>query len=264
VLQIEQQIECITKSYGRALKGILHLPDSVEFPPAVVILHGYASSKEGTNGMYERLASSIAQSGTAVFRFDFSGCGESEGGFSQLTFEDLIDDAKQMVRYAYQHPKVDAGRIGIYGSSMGGAIAVLAAKELSIVKALVLWAPVASGRLWLKDFLLKNPLAIFKRDEAREKASRGIKISKEFSRQFRKMRAFYHLKDLKEISVLHLQGTKDETLSLSHQRAFREEGKKRTEKTHFIMFEDVGHSIQTEADTKRLIQYTVDWFKEYL
>jgi uncharacterized protein len=264
VLSDEQIIECTTISRERLLKGIVHLPVNVSYPPAVIILHGYASCKEGKASMYERLASSMTDAGIAVFRFDFSGCGESGGDFSSLNFEDLIHDAKQMILYAFQHPQIDSQRIGVYGSSMGGALALFAAKELSIVKSMVLWAPVASGPLWLRDFLFKNPLAIFKQVEAKKKASRGRKLSKEFQRQFRKMRAFMQLRELKEISVLHLQGNKDKTLSLSHQKAFKDESKKSEAKIHFVTFDNVGHSIDTEDDTQKLMQLAVEWFKEHL
>lgn len=260
----ETRTPCSIQSNGQPLNGLLHLPVGVKSPPVVVIMHGYASSKVGTRGIYEALSSALARVGIAVVRFDFRGCGESGGDFAHLTFQDLVEDAKQMLRFVIKLPEVDASRIGIYGSSMGGALAVLAAHATGHVKSLMLWAPVASGPLWLKDFVLNNPTAIFFRRRAKKRASRGIAINKEFQRQFRRMKAFPLVKGLDGVSILHLHGAKDKTLSLAHQRAYKRACKNRKERTEFLTFEKIGHSPIFQEETTKIFEYAQAWFGEEL
>ena len=61
---------------GKKLFGVLHRPKltiSASSYPAVVVMHGFASHKIGTNRIYVKLAQSLANQGIAALRFDFRG-----------------------------------------------------------------------------------------------------------------------------------------------------------------------------------------------
>jgi pimeloyl-ACP methyl ester carboxylesterase len=60
--------------------------------------------------------------GQAFLRFDYAGCGESPGVFEEQTLAGWVDDALAMVDEAIEGPVV------LVGSSMGGWIALLAAR----------------------------------------------------------------------------------------------------------------------------------------
>src|SRR3546814_17851454 len=59
--------------------------------------------------------------GQAFLRFDYAGCGRSEGAFADQTLAGWRDDALTMIEWAVTGPGV------LVGSSMGGWIMLLAA-----------------------------------------------------------------------------------------------------------------------------------------
>lgn len=109
--------------------------------PAIVWLGGFRSDMRATKA--EALARWGADRGRSVVRFDYSGHGESEGRFEDCTISQWLDDALAVIR-------AQAGPAPVLvGSSMGGWIALLAARALRKARdphapaALVLIAPAA-------------------------------------------------------------------------------------------------------------------------
>jgi pimeloyl-ACP methyl ester carboxylesterase len=89
--------------------------------PAVVFLPGYASDMNGTKAL--ALEVWARRVGRAFLRFDYGGCGQSEGDFAVQTLADWRDDAVAMI------DAVVAGPVVLVGSSMGGWIALLVARD---------------------------------------------------------------------------------------------------------------------------------------
>ena len=110
------------------LAGLLHLPADYkrgERRPAFLVLHGFGSRKE-SEGM--RIAAELyASLGYVALRFDFRGCGESEGVRGRVICLEQVQDARAALEFLMDRPEVDAKRIGVYGHSFGAAVAVYAA-----------------------------------------------------------------------------------------------------------------------------------------
>ena len=87
--------------------------------PTIVFLPGYASDMSGTKAL--ALESWAKARGRAFLRFDYGGCGASEGAFDEQALADWRDDALAMIDQAVTGPVV------LVGSSMGGWIMLLAA-----------------------------------------------------------------------------------------------------------------------------------------
>ena len=103
--------------------------------PVVVFCPGFGSDMGGTKAM--RLAEMCAARGQAMLRFDYSGHGQSGGRFVDGCIGDWAADAAHVIETVTQ------GReLLLVGSSMGGWIALLLARDLGArVKAMVLIAP---------------------------------------------------------------------------------------------------------------------------
>lgn len=105
--------------------------------PEVVWLGGFRSDMRATKA--EHLAKWGERTGRAVTRFDYSGHGESEGRFEDATIGGWLEDALAVIAARVEGDPV------LVGSSMGGWIALLAARELSSLNrrpaGLVLIAP---------------------------------------------------------------------------------------------------------------------------
>jgi alpha-beta hydrolase superfamily lysophospholipase len=82
--------------------------------------------------------------GIAFFRFDHRGCGQSQGDFAKVTSlsarsRDLLAAVRLM------RENVDTGnRVGLFGSSMGGATCLSAAAEARVESLVTFAAPVRS------------------------------------------------------------------------------------------------------------------------
>ena len=105
--------------------------------PAVVWLGGFRSDMLATKATaLDRWA---GDNGRAFLRFDYSGHGESDGRFEDGTISRWLDDSLAVIGEKTEGPQI------LVGSSMGGWLALLAARRLaadgSPPAALVLLAP---------------------------------------------------------------------------------------------------------------------------
>ncbi|MCL1928038.1 MAG: alpha/beta hydrolase [Treponema sp.] len=91
--------------------------------PLVVINHGHGGSRE-ENGGFRRLAEAITKRGIATIRMDFPGCGESKAPFTQNTMTNMISDSNACLAYMLEKYPIDKTRLGIFGYSLGGRIAM--------------------------------------------------------------------------------------------------------------------------------------------
>ena len=109
------------------LAGLMHLPPGHrpgDRHPAVLVLHGFGSNKSSSNCV--KPARMLADWGYAALRFDFRGCGESEGAAAHIICLEQVEDTKAAVTFLAARPDIDPARIGAAGSSFGAAVAVYA------------------------------------------------------------------------------------------------------------------------------------------
>ena len=90
--------------------------------PGLFWLGGYKSDMKGTKAV--ALADWAAQAGRACVRFDYSGHGESEGAFTDGTIGRWLADSLAVFDACCCGPQI------LIGSSMGGWLALLLAREL--------------------------------------------------------------------------------------------------------------------------------------
>lgn len=109
--------------------------------PTIVFLPGYASDMGGTKAL--ALEAWAKAAGRGFVRFDYRGCGESEGAFEDFTLADWLEDTLLVIDQATEGPVV------LVGSSMGGWLALLAARARpDRVTALVGIAPAPDFTDW--------------------------------------------------------------------------------------------------------------------
>ncbi|WP_106640491.1 alpha/beta fold hydrolase [Allosphingosinicella vermicomposti] len=98
--------------------------------PAIIFLPGYMSDMDGTKAL--ALDAWAEAQGRAMLRFDYGGCGQSEGAFEDQALSDWWDDTLHVIDTVVRGPCV------IVGSSMGGWLMLLTALARSTqVKGLV-------------------------------------------------------------------------------------------------------------------------------
>ena len=89
--------------------------------PTIVFLPGYGSDMTGSKAT--ALDAWAEAEGRALLRFDYRGCGQSEGAFGEATLDDWRDDALDAIDHLTQGPLI------LVGSSMGGWLMLLIAVE---------------------------------------------------------------------------------------------------------------------------------------
>ncbi len=136
---------------GTNLRGWLVKPVQPTLPsPAIIICHGLGANKSD----FTELAVSLSKRGYAVLLFDFRAHGESGGSSSSLGLHEQ-EDILAALGFLRLRPDVDRQRIGIYGFSMGGAAAVLAAAGSRAFSAVVVDSPFASLREQSRDAITR-------------------------------------------------------------------------------------------------------------
>lgn len=129
---------------GLTLRGWLYLPRSGDRPPPVIVMAaGFACVKE----MHlDRYAEVFAEAGLAALVFDFRNLGASDGEPRQEINPWLqIEDYRHAITYASAIAEVDAGRIGIWGSSYSGGHALVVAATDRRVGCVAVQVPTISG-----------------------------------------------------------------------------------------------------------------------
>ena len=122
---------------GSRLVGLWSAPPAPRAPVAI-LCHGMESTKEGTK--HRLLVERLVAGGFGTLRFDFSYVGESEGEFADLTIRGEVEDLGGAFDFVTARAK---GPVGLFGSSLGGAVALLFAADESRVRALAVIAAVA-------------------------------------------------------------------------------------------------------------------------
>ena len=103
---------------------------------SLVFCHGFLSDMTGS---YEGRSRAAVDHGYDAIRFDFRGCGGSDGTFPEATLSDRIADLEAVLDY------FDPDSVVLFGSSFGGAVALHAAVGDDRVEAVVARAPVTYG-----------------------------------------------------------------------------------------------------------------------
>jgi pimeloyl-ACP methyl ester carboxylesterase len=126
------------------MRGMLHLPERSRFRPpwpGVALFHGFTSQRMGFGFLFLSFSRLFAEAGIAGVRFDFMGCGESDGRFEDLTLSSEIEDAGCVLYFLRGRREVDDRRLFLLGMSMGGTIAgFLAGVRPTEARGLLLWA----------------------------------------------------------------------------------------------------------------------------
>src|SRR5919202_1036326 len=157
-MAMRQDIEFDTE--GVTLRGWVYRPDAATGPvPTIVMAHGFSAVKE----MHlDSFAEAFAAAGLGALVFDNRNFGASDGEPRQeIDPWAQVRDYRHAITWAQTRSEVDAGRIGVWGSSYsGGHVLVLGAIDRR-VKCVVSQVPLVSGwlnaqRLIRSDFMAQT------------------------------------------------------------------------------------------------------------
>jgi len=129
-------------SQGLRCSGWLYLPDdhpTDHKAPAIVMAHGFSAVKEMC---LSHFAERFMAAGFVTLVFDFRYLGHSEGKpRGQLFPHEQREDYCNAISWLSDHPQVDPERIGVWGTSFSGGIAMHLAAFDKRVKAVAVQVP---------------------------------------------------------------------------------------------------------------------------
>ncbi len=245
---------------GKTLRGMLHRPIGVlnrRRAPAVVMFHGFTGDRMESHWMFVKCARALARAGMASLRFDFSGSGESDGDFRDVTLRGEIAEGRAAVEFVCSRKGIDPKHVGLLGLSMGGTVAATLAHSLN-VSSVVLWSALAHTAR-LRELMAKSVKPIPGKHGAVE--YEGREISPRFQDNALKVEPIRHIKQYKGPTLV-IHPEKDETVPPSHARDFYQAvGTKIKELVTIPGADHVFTSIPWERE---VIDRTVQWFGRYL
>jgi len=224
-------------SDGFLLKGTLHLP-AQEQPPVVVGSHGLLSS--GNSPKQIALARKCNKLGIAFFRFDHRGCGSSEGVFRDVSsFDARCNDLISAIKTVQARNDI-GNKIGLWGSSMGGAVCISTASILSIDALVTFAAPMRSNEIV---------------DTLEKPEDSDISSSEFFEKKF----LFDNTTKLSNIhNILIFHGEMDNIVPVSHALEIHENV---SEPKRLILQERGDHRMSNKEHQNKFILEAAFWFK---
>jgi fermentation-respiration switch protein FrsA (DUF1100 family) len=133
---------------GATLRGWFYKPDDADGDvPCIVMTHGFSAIKEMHLDEYAEV---FCDAGLACVLYDHRGFGASDTAPGRPRLEidpwEQVRDYSHAITYAQLRPEVDAGRIGVWGSSYSAAHAYVVGAIDRRVKAVCGQVPLISGR----------------------------------------------------------------------------------------------------------------------
>ena len=217
---------------GFRVSGTLHLPETSD-PPVVIGSHGLLSSANSPKQI--SLANECANAGMAYFRFDHRGCGGSQGNLEKDTsLESRCSDMMHAVGFL-KSQGLSFNRIGLFGSSMGGAVCISLANMLSINAMIINAAPVNLSRIGSLP-------------EISEPLANNLRFD-----------LSHNLKHLHHVLVFH--GDADDVVPVGHAHLIYEHAQ---QPKRLVIFQNGDHAMSIPNHQQTFIRESVRWFREYL
>jgi dipeptidyl aminopeptidase/acylaminoacyl peptidase len=236
---MQQEAVSIPSSSGM-LSGVIHYPRS-ESRGCVITSHGLLSNKDSDK--FIALGDRCAEEGFTVLRFDFGGCGESEGTLTGTTVTARKEDLFAAIDFLECRLSGSTQPIGLLGSSMGGFVSLLVASCRKEIQAVAAWA---------------TPFSFEELRETITLNSEGV-IKEGFFNDARLYAAAAFVPRVNNLLIIHGEG--DETVPLQHAHRIYAQAR---EPRHLEIIPGADHSITAPDHREKAVALSLGWFKKYL
>lgn len=135
---------------GRGRRLCIHSTPVGPVRGAVLHVHAFAEELNKTRRMSALAARALAAAGFAVLQVDLLGCGDSDAGFEEATWDDWLRDLAWAAHWLQE--RHDAP-LTLWGVRAGALLAAEAAKSLPGAYDLLLWCPITQGKAVVQQLL---------------------------------------------------------------------------------------------------------------
>lgn len=221
--------------------------------PTVILVHGFGATKE-EDGMFDDIASTLAENGFLVYRFDFSGRGESQGNYQNTSLTKQRDDLASILTFIKSQPMVDTTHVGILGQSFGTPTSITLHPD---IQSLVLMGSFGHVKEIMKNLFAGgyNPTGISTRVSS---LGETIKLNPVFWSEFENHDILNSMK-LVKCPVLFIHGEKDDLVPVSEMETLFDIANEPKEK---LVIDGADHGLDPHRD--KMLKAVLAWFKKTL
>jgi uncharacterized protein len=161
-------------SEGVRLVGDVYYPDDLvpgDRRAGIVLCHGYTGVKDLYLPDNARI---LNRAGYVAMTFDYKGWGESAGARSRLAPYSRVADVQAALTFLGTLAEVDAERLGLYGTSYGGATVVWVAAIDPRVKCVVSVVGIGNGARWMRGVRRPDEWHDLVERSARDRVKRAL------------------------------------------------------------------------------------------
>lgn len=221
----------------------------------VIVCHGFSSSKDG--GTATTITEKLNKRRINSFRFDFNGCGESEGRFEEVTITQYIDDLESAIKFMKE---LGYKKIGLFGGSAGGLVCTATAVKHPEIKKIALKAPVSDfvearinkyGKEGIKEWKEKGYIYYI------SKGNKRFKVNYTFFEDTKKHIMYDKAKKIK-CPVLIIHGDKDKRVPLEQSKKLV----KNLNNGSLIIIKGANHFFEGDNYIKKINKMFAEWFKQ--
>ena len=240
---------------GEELSGVLELPLNQDPHNFVLFAHCFTCNKNFQ--AVRNIGRALTANGFGVFRFDFTGLGESEGDFSETNFSGNVEDllaAAGFLEKSFKAPTV------LVGHSLGGAAVIFAAGQLPSVKAVATIAAPSTPK-HVKKLLKSNISEIHEQGLSTVNlGGRDFTIKAQFLQDLDSQKLQRTVKTL-EKSILILHSPQDSTVSIENAEEIYVAAR---HPKSFVSLDGADHLLGSKKDSKYAGEVIAAWSLNYL
>ncbi|MEM2153775.1 MAG: alpha/beta hydrolase [Nitrososphaeria archaeon] len=245
---------------GEKVAGMLHVPNKIP-APTIIFCHGFTGNRIEAHRLFVYAARELCNKGFTVLRFDFRGCGESEGSYNSITISDEVKDLGSAVDFLYNRNEVLKEKIGVVGLSLGGVVSILRTAEDERIKAVCTWS--SPGDLKDMESRIKNMFGEINLNRLLLKSHIDLPSGDRIGRKFI-IDALKHnvLKSVSKISprpILIVHGTNDQLVPITHAEKLYENALEPKEKYYI---EGSDHTYNKWDWQWQAINRTIEFFQK--
>lgn len=248
------------QSGDKTISGMVNIPKGQGKFPVIVLLRGYADSQNYHVGLgTERSAKYLAANGFLTLAPDFLGYGYSDWEDKDILMARFYRPVEvlSLLSTISSLPSADNSRIGLWGHSNGGQIALSILEITGKSYPTSLWAPVSLG--FPENVLTYLGVQEEVGNPVKEKVDKFLTYNDP-----KKYSITEYFSKIKSPFIVH-QANGDELIKVEWTKALVEELKKRGNQVNFYLYSKENHNFNRYKETGDLLrQRDLEFFSKYL
>ncbi|MGA3051053.1 MAG: alpha/beta fold hydrolase [Chitinispirillaceae bacterium] len=222
--------------------------------PWCIFSHGFTGHHLGPGYLFARMSRELATAGISSLRFDYGGCGNSDGTFAEMTVATMKADLLSAIDLVRKEHNSSA--VVVIGHSLGGMIAALVAE---IAQGIVLLSPIA------------EPLGLMQRRKAMIESGPNLRgfyengpheLNPQFLDGLRDIDPARSLAGAFRGKLLLIQGDCDKSIAVEESERYVRAARAANIETTMHVLRDADHSYSTVAHFTAVCSTVTSWVKE--